>query len=85
MSKGRPDRRDHKEDTFSADPCLNTVPNAGHDSTIKDRPQCAPNPEGGTIDDRKIDVVHGTDTTSQTDEEARDRVANPDTNPCLPP
>lgn len=56
-----------------------------HGSTIEDGPQGAPNTERRTADDGETNVVDGTDATSQGDEETGNRIADPDTEPCLPP
>lgn len=56
-----------------------------HNSSVDDRPQRAPYTEGSSVDDWKAYVICGTDTTSQDYKTSSDGVANPDTDPSLPP
>jgi len=83
--EGRPDRCNHEKDALSTDPCLYTVPDASHDGSIEDGPERTPDTEGCSVDDGEPDVVHGTNSTSQADEDASNAVADPHADPCLPP
>lgn len=81
----RPDSAQHVEDALSSNPALNAVPDASHDGSIEYGPKSAPDTERRTTDNRKSNVVHGTDATSRGDEATRDCIADPYAYPCLPP
>ena len=57
----------------------------GHDDSVQHRPQGAPDTERSSVDNRERDVVSSTDSSGQDDEEGRDGVADPYTDPGLPP
>ena len=54
-------------------------------STIENRPQRTPDSKGGTGDNRERNVINSTNSTSQTDEDGSDEVANPHAQPGVPP
>jgi hypothetical protein len=83
--KFAPNGPNHEIYAGSSDPSLNTVPNAGHCSSIEDGPQGSPNTKGRTGNDWKTKVISCTDTTGCTDKTRGNRVADPDTKPRLPP
>ena len=56
-----------------------------HSSSIEHRPQRTPNAKRRPSDDRKADMIRGSDSSRHTDEGARDSITKPNTNPRLPP
>lgn len=53
--------------------------------TVEDRPQRTPDPEGGPSDDRKRNMINGTDPTRHADEDSGDEISNPHAQPSVPP
>lgn len=52
---------------------------------VEDGPQSTPDAKRSATDNGKANMVSCTDATSQADEARRDEIADPDTNPRLPP
>lgn len=85
MTEGRPDREDERVEGLAAEPCLCAVPNAGHDSAVQRTPYAEYRAEGGTNIRREDDVVLRPGVGVGGEEEAGERVADPDGEPTLPP
>ena len=56
-----------------------------HRCTVEHGPKTTPDAKRGSGDDGETNVVRGTNATRQADEAGRDRVADPDAKPRLPP
>lgn len=80
-----PNRSNHQVNTPPANVRLNTIPDTGHRSPVENRPQRTPYTKGGTVNNRKTNVIHGTNPTREADEARGDGVADPDAEPGLPP
>jgi hypothetical protein len=46
-----PDGTNHEIDAGTSDPSLHTIPDTGHGSSVKDRPQRTPDAERCSVDD----------------------------------
>lgn len=66
-------------------PCLNTIPDTSHCRPVKNRPKPTPDTERGTTCHWESDVISSTNTSCCNNERTRNRVADPDANPRLPP
>jgi len=77
----RPNSSNHKLYAFSTNPCLNTVPDAGHCCPVENRPQSSPYSKTSAGDDRERDVICCSDSTSEDNETSCDSVTQPDTDP----
>lgn len=65
---------DHKIDASSPNPSLDTIPDAGHGSSIEDRPQCAPDAKRGTRDNREGYVISSSNSAGQAYKASSDTV-----------
>lgn len=72
-------------DTVVQSAYLDAVPYHSHRRSVDNRPEGTPDAKGGTIGHGKGDAVNGTHTAHKTDEQGGDGIANPDTQPGLPP
>lgn len=60
-------------------------PEHTHSSTIQDWPQTTPDTKGGSVGNGETNVVHGTKARIDRNKDTCDAVADPNTNPGLPP
>jgi len=79
--EGWPDGRDHKPDTLSSNPSLDSVPDTGHDSSVQDRPKGTPDSEAGTGYDGERDVVCRPNPSSDHNKASRNSITKPDAKP----
>ena len=79
------DGSEHQLDTVPTDGGLDAEPDAGHDDSVDDGPEGAPDAEGGSAGDRERNVVGVTDSGRGCDEAATEEVAKPDGDPDDPP